>query len=121
MSDAAVERIERIEAFRVRVPLPHALRVWGREITAREFVFVRAHAGGHTGVGFAFTRGMPLDVVVEQQIAQFAEEGGLGEVKLVMFLKVPAPATRSDAAPAGGSADFGPRPRRLRKAGDDDM
>jgi D-arabinonate dehydratase len=72
MSDAAVERIERIEAFRVRVPLPHALRVWGREITAREFVFVRAHAGGHTGVGFAFTRGMPLDVVVEQQIAQFA-------------------------------------------------
>ncbi|NBY29136.1 MAG: hypothetical protein EBQ71_20930 [Betaproteobacteria bacterium] len=61
-----------------------------------------------------------------QQIAQFAEEGGLGEVKLVMFLRVPAAApppaaTRSDAAPAGGSADSGPRPRRPRKAGDDDM
>lgn len=69
MSDVIVERLE---AFCVRVPLPHALRVWGREITTREFVFVRAHAGGHTGVGFAFTRGMPLDVVVERQIAPFA-------------------------------------------------
>lgn len=61
-----------------------------------------------------------------RQINQFAQEGGLGEVKLAMFLKAPADtappaATRSDAAPAGGSTDSGPRPRRLRKAGDDDM
>lgn len=61
-----------------------------------------------------------------RQIAQFAQEGGLGEVKLAMFLKAPAAApppaaTRSDAAPAGGTTDSAPRPRRLRKAGDDDM
>ncbi len=60
-----------------------------------------------------------------RQITQFAQEGGLGEVKLAMFLKAPAAAappaaTRSDAAPAGTS-DSAPRPRRLRKAGDDDM
>lgn len=60
-----------------------------------------------------------------RQITQFAQEGGLGEVKLAMFLKAPAAAappaaTRSEAAPAGTS-DSAPRPRRLRKAGDDDM
>ncbi|MCX6017477.1 MAG: mandelate racemase/muconate lactonizing enzyme family protein [Chloroflexi bacterium] len=80
MTDAVVERVE---AFRVRVPLPHALRVWGREISVREFVFVRAHAGGFVGTAFALSRGMPLDVVVERQVAQFAIGHPVHEIRAV--------------------------------------
>ncbi len=60
-----------------------------------------------------------------RQIAQFAQEGGLGEVKLAMFLRAPAAeappaAARSDA---GGSSESsaGSRARRQRKGSDDDM
>ncbi len=63
-----------------------------------------------------------------RQIAQFAQEGGLGEVKLAMFLKAPAAeaapaAVRSDAAPSGGAeaTNAGSRSRRQRKGSDDDM
>ncbi len=61
--------IEAIDVFRVVVPLPEPLRVWGRAIDKREFVFVRARAGGHTGAGFALSRGMALDAVIARQIA----------------------------------------------------
>ena len=44
------------------------LRVWGKAITTREFVLVRAYAGGCVGTGFALARGMDIGSVVEQQI-----------------------------------------------------
>ena len=78
---ADAPKIERVETQLVRVTLPHALRVWGREITTREFVFVRAYAGGAVGVGFAFTRGMPLDVVVDKQLAPLAVGRVAGETR----------------------------------------
>lgn len=60
-----------------------------------------------------------------RQIAQFAQEGGLGEVKLAMFLRAPAaeappPAARSDAG-GGSESSSGSRARRQRKGSDDDM
>jgi D-arabinonate dehydratase len=60
--------IETFDVFRVRLPLPQPLRVWGRVLCEREFVFVRAQAGGKTGTGFALSRGMPLDAVITQQL-----------------------------------------------------
>ncbi len=60
--------IDALETLRVIVPLPMPLRVWGRAITEREFVLVRAHAGNCVGTGFALTRGMDIGRVVEQQI-----------------------------------------------------
>ena len=60
--------VDALEIFRVVVPLPEALRVWGQPITQREFVFVRAHAGGQVGTGFALTRGMEIDRAVERHI-----------------------------------------------------
>lgn len=82
-SHTPLPTIERIETQLVSVTLPHPLRVWGREITRREFVFVRAHAGGAVGVGFAFTRGMPLDDVVDRQIAPFAIGRAAGATRAV--------------------------------------
>ena len=60
--------IDSLETRRVGVPLPAPLRVWGKAITSREFVLVRAHAGDCMGTGFALTRGMDISRVVEQQI-----------------------------------------------------
>ncbi|WP_304515803.1 enolase C-terminal domain-like protein, partial [Candidatus Roseilinea sp. NK_OTU-006] len=48
--------VESLEAFRVVVPLPEPLFVWGRVITEREFVFARAQAGGQTGIGYGLGR-----------------------------------------------------------------
>lgn len=64
--------ITNVEVFKLSVPLPERLRVWGREITAREFVFVRVRAGGCTGTGFALSRGMALDNVLERQLKPLA-------------------------------------------------
>jgi D-arabinonate dehydratase len=58
--------------LKLSVPLLERLRVWGREITAREFVFVRVSAGGCTGTGFALSRGMALDSVLERQLKPLA-------------------------------------------------
>ena len=68
MNTSLDSAIEALTTWKVVVPLPEPLRVWGRTIASREFVFVRATAGGHTGTGFALTRNMPIGVVVEQQI-----------------------------------------------------
>ena len=65
LADAAIESLT---TWRVVVPLPEPLRVWGKAITSREFVFVRAQSGKHVGTGFALTRGMPVGVVIEQQL-----------------------------------------------------
>jgi L-alanine-DL-glutamate epimerase-like enolase superfamily enzyme len=60
--------IDALETLCVVVALPAPLRVWGKAITTREFVLVRAHAGGCVGTGFALARGMDIGNVVERQI-----------------------------------------------------
>ena len=62
------QSIDALDILRVVVPLPTRLRVWGNAITAREFVVVRAHAGGWVGTGYALARGMDIGRVVERQI-----------------------------------------------------
>lgn len=75
--------ITAIEVFTVVVPLPERLRVWGREIAAREFVFVRVSAGGCTGTGFAMTRGMALGAVVEKQLKPLALGKPAGGIRAI--------------------------------------
>ncbi len=75
--------IDALEAFRVRLPLPEPLRVWGRVIDAREFVFVRVRSGAITGTGFALTRGMPLDQIVERQLKPFVSGRALHETRRI--------------------------------------
>ncbi len=60
--------IDSLEIFRVIVPLPTPLRVWGKDIIQRVFLFVRVHAGDYTGTGFGLTRGMDLGSAIERQI-----------------------------------------------------
>ncbi len=66
---AGLPTIDAIDVFRVVVPLPEPLRVWGRAIDKREFVVARARAGDQIGTGYALSRGMALDAIVSQQIA----------------------------------------------------
>ncbi|MCS7054577.1 MAG: mandelate racemase/muconate lactonizing enzyme family protein, partial [Thermoflexales bacterium] len=47
---------------------PEPLRVWGKRITEREFVFVRAHAGGQVGVGYGLGRIAGVIEIVERHL-----------------------------------------------------
>lgn len=60
--------IERVECYRVHVPLDVPLRVFGHVIHEREFVFAEVHAGGQVGRGYALSRAMPILPLVEQHI-----------------------------------------------------
>jgi L-alanine-DL-glutamate epimerase-like enolase superfamily enzyme len=60
--------IDALDVFRVTVPLPEPLFVWGKVITQREFVFARAHAGGQTGTGFGLGRVAGIAETVERHL-----------------------------------------------------
>ncbi|WP_169239270.1 mandelate racemase/muconate lactonizing enzyme family protein [Candidatus Roseilinea sp. NK_OTU-006] len=60
--------VESLEAFRVVVPLPEPLFVWGRVITEREFVFARAQAGGQTGIGYGLGRVAGIVEIIERHL-----------------------------------------------------
>lgn len=48
--------IESLDIFRIVVPLPEPLFVWGNVIKQREFVFARIHAAGQVGTGYGLGR-----------------------------------------------------------------
>lgn len=97
---AAPPTIEAIDVFRVVVPLPEPLRVWGRAIDKREFVFVRARAGGRAGTGFALSRGLALDAVVSRQIAPGVVGKPVGSMRAIWN------ATRAAARMTGGEGIY---------------
>ena len=83
MPHALSQTIDTVEAFLVSVPLATPLRVFGNTISAREFVIVRVMAGGKVGTGFGLTRGMPLDLVVERQIAPLVMNQPAGAIRSI--------------------------------------
>jgi L-alanine-DL-glutamate epimerase-like enolase superfamily enzyme len=60
--------IESLEAFRVVVPLPTPLFVWGKVIAEREFVFARARAGECIGTGYGLGRVAGIVEVIEHHL-----------------------------------------------------
>ena len=70
--------IDRIDAFPVVVPLPEPIKVFGKLIRAREFMFVRVYSAQFCGTGFGFSRGFPLDAIVRQHIAPHVLGQSLG-------------------------------------------
>ncbi len=60
--------IESLEVFRVVVPLPEPLFVWGKVITKRELVFVRVHSNGQTGTGYGLGRVAGIVEIVERHL-----------------------------------------------------
>src|SRR4051794_29639772 len=60
--------IDSLDVFRVVVPLPEPLFVWGKVITQREFVFARAQCGNHTGTGFGLGRIAGIAEPIERHI-----------------------------------------------------
>lgn len=76
--------IERVEAFRVRVPLREALQLFaGTPLTEREFILVRAFAGPHVGTGFGFTRGAEVDRIAGQSIIPQVVGQPIGSVRRI--------------------------------------
>jgi len=75
--------IDSVEAFRVLVPLAQPIYAIGSLITSREFVFVRATAGGYTGTGFGLTRGANIETVVDRQITPFTTGRSIGEIRAI--------------------------------------
>ena len=77
-------RIDRVEVFRVSVPLLEPQVVFGAAVmTAREFVIARAYAAGQCGTGFGFTRGAAADRIAEQQIVPFVVDQPLGSIRQI--------------------------------------
>lgn len=76
-------KIDALDVFRVTVPLPTPLRVWGKAITQREFVFVRAQADEYTGTGFALARGMDLVSAIERQIKPLALQQPMSAIRRI--------------------------------------
>jgi L-alanine-DL-glutamate epimerase-like enolase superfamily enzyme len=64
--------IESLETFRVVVPLPEPLFVWGNVIKQREFVFVRARAGDQVGTGYGLGRVAGIAEVIERHVKPLA-------------------------------------------------
>lgn len=60
--------IESLEAFRVVVPLPEPLLVWGNVIRQREFVFARARAGDQVGTGYGLGRVAGIVETIERHL-----------------------------------------------------
>jgi L-alanine-DL-glutamate epimerase-like enolase superfamily enzyme len=60
--------IESLDVFRVIVPLPEPLFVWGNVIKQREFVFACVHAAGHIGTGYGLGRVAGIVETVERHL-----------------------------------------------------
>jgi len=60
--------IDSLETFRVVVPLPEGVFVWGKVITQREFVFARAHSSGLIGTGYGLGRVAGIAEVIERHL-----------------------------------------------------
>lgn len=59
--------VERIDALRCSFALPQPLTLGGRKITSREYVVARVTtAAGLEGVAYGYSRGAPIDAVVNQ-------------------------------------------------------
>ena len=70
--------IDRIDAFPVIIPLVEPIKVFGKIITEREFIFVRVYSGAFCGTGFGLSRGFPLDAGVRRLIAPLVINQPLG-------------------------------------------
>lgn len=60
--------IEALDVFRVVVPLPEPLFVWGNVIRQREFAFARARAGGQVGTGYGLGRVAGIAETIERHL-----------------------------------------------------
>lgn len=60
--------IDSLDVFRVVVPLPEPLFVWGKVITQREFVFARVRSGDHVGTGYGLDRVAGITEVIERHL-----------------------------------------------------
>lgn len=60
--------MDSLDVFRVVVPLPEPLFVWGKVITQREFVFARARCGQHVGTGYGLGRVAGIAETIERHL-----------------------------------------------------
>jgi L-alanine-DL-glutamate epimerase-like enolase superfamily enzyme len=68
-----MDMISAIETFEARVPLPQALPVGSSRITHRTYSIVKVTTtDGITGVGYCYSRGLPLASIIDTAIAPVA-------------------------------------------------
>lgn len=68
-----MDAISRIETFEARVPLPKALAVGSSRITHRTYSIVKVTTtDGITGVGYCYSRGLPIKTIIDNSIAPVA-------------------------------------------------
>ena len=68
-----MDAISRIETFEARVPLPKALAVGSSRITHRTYSIVKVTTtDGITGVGYCYSRGLPISTIINNSIAPVA-------------------------------------------------
>ena len=60
--------IDSLDVFRVVVPLPEPLFVWGNVIKQREFVFARVRSGNHVGTGYGLGRVAGIAEAIERHL-----------------------------------------------------
>ena len=75
--------IEWLEASRVVVPLAERISAPGVDVAEREFVVVRAAAGGEVGWGFGLTRGALLDDAVMRHLAPLVVGRPAGSIRAI--------------------------------------
>ena len=75
--------IEWLEASRVVVPLAERISAPGVDVAEREFVVVRAAAGGEVGWGFGLTRGALLDDTVMRHLAPLVIGRPAGSIRAI--------------------------------------
>jgi L-alanine-DL-glutamate epimerase-like enolase superfamily enzyme len=80
---ALTAEVEAVDTFLVRVPLPEPIQAPGIEVSEREFVLARVHAGGEIGTGFGLTRGAGIDAVIAEQVAPLVVGRPAGAIRQI--------------------------------------
>ena len=66
-----MEKIEKLETFEAKVPLPEPIQVGSTTLRHRTYTVVKVTtSGGITGVGYCYSRGLPLKEIVDNMISQ---------------------------------------------------
>ncbi len=73
--------IDSLDIFRVVVPLPEPLFVWGKVIAQREFVFARAVCGNHTGTGYGLGRIAGIAETIERHLKPLVIGAEAGDIR----------------------------------------
>jgi L-alanine-DL-glutamate epimerase-like enolase superfamily enzyme len=75
--------IDSLDIFRVIVPLPEPLFVWGKVITQREFVFARVRCGEHAGTGYGLGRVAGIAETIERHLRPLVIGAAPHDIRMV--------------------------------------